>query len=142
MKPRSQGDTLGTLPWDGWFEQARASGVAEHLALLGREVMRDVVQHGLDESITLGARDDGPLLIDMMLLAPISTETLLAVDRFSRQGFGDEAYDMVDEAIAKRLRIDVDEVEEMRSNEHAGLAAARRADALRRPQNYASPFTR
>lgn len=142
MKAKTPGNTLGTFQWDGWFEQARASGVAEHLALLGREVMRDVAQHGLDESITLGARDDGPLLIDMMLLAPISTETHLTVDRFSRQGFGDEAYVLVDEAIAKRLRIDVDEVEEMRSNEHAGLAAARRADALRRPQNYASPFTR
>lgn len=128
----------GTSHWDDWFDRARAAGVDEHLALLGRDVMRDVAQHGLDETITLGARDDGPLLIDMMLLAPVSTETRLAEDQLSRQGFGDEVYAMVDEAIAKRLRIDVDAVEGRRRKERAGVDEARRADVVRRPKNYAS----
>jgi hypothetical protein len=100
--------------------------------------MRDVAQHGLDETITLGARDDGPLLIDMMLLAPVSTEARLAADQLCRQGFGDEVYAMVDEAIARRLRIDVDAVEARRRKERASLDAARRADVVRRPKNYAS----
>lgn len=122
--------------WDQWYALATSAGVPQHLADLGREVMRDVHQRGCDQTITLGAEDDGQLLIDMMLLAPISAETRLTCDACSRRGLGDEMYALVDQSIARRLAVAVDVVEEMRQGESRGLDLAHRLDAQRRPQNY------
>lgn len=126
--------------WDRWYAAAIAAGVPEPLATLGREVMRDVLQHGLDESITLGESDDGPLLIDMMLLAPLSTERRLASDQLSRLGYGDEALNVVDQIIAKRLSVDEDDVSDLIAAEKDGLDQAYRADAQRRPENYGPQY--
>lgn len=58
--------------WDAWKEAARRAGVSEELAALGREVLRDYVQHGLDaadpQRQQLGAKAD--YMLDLARHAP------------------------------------------------------------------------
>lgn len=111
--------------------------MAEHLAALGREVMRDVAQHRLDTAVTLGAQDDGPLLIDMMLKAPITAEGRLTADQLCQLGHGDQAEALADQAIGQRLGVDAESVDDLRHEEEGALVQAHAVDAQRRPQYYA-----
>ena len=99
--------------WDHWEQQALAAGVAPHLASLGRELMRDVAQHGRDPEEHLGSESDGPLMLAMALRAPISAEYRFASDVvFGTAGLGPDACEaLVYEQIARRLNCDVDEVD-------------------------------
>lgn len=42
---RGHGCDFGDYPWDHWFQRARAAGVGEDLAHLGRSLMREADQH-------------------------------------------------------------------------------------------------
>ena len=44
-KPKAHGAKPGDFPWDRWYARARAAGVDERLAQLGRSVMREADQH-------------------------------------------------------------------------------------------------
>jgi len=117
--------------WDAFERDALAAGVPQHLAVLGRDVMRDVYQHGLDQSITLGTVEDAPLLIDWMLAAPTSAEARLLGDQMSRAGVHcNEVEDLAVEMIANRLAVDFEDVQDLlRGEEGASRAAlARHAD--------------
>lgn len=58
-----------SYPWDTWCKRARELGVADDLAQLARDVMRDHAQHGREASWIGG---DHALLLDLCLQAPIT----------------------------------------------------------------------
>jgi len=115
----------GPWPWDQFEALALAAGVAPHLAKLGRAVMRDVAQHGLDPSITLGAADDGPLLIEWMTRAPFSAEFRLLCDQAFRTGVPSNDVDVQAlQAIATRIGAEATDVQDVLRGEEEISAAA------------------
>lgn len=62
----------GAAPWDDWYARARAAGVAEELAELGRQVMREAHQHVWDwpRQEECGWADGGEAMIARALAEP------------------------------------------------------------------------
>lgn len=105
---------LGMEYWDRWYEQAKASGVAPHLADLGRQVMRDNAQHGLGDT-ALGEESDGPLLLAMCVASPLQTEKRLLDDLY---------YSLIDDVerstvamMGQRMHLEDDEVQVLLDSE-------------------------
>jgi len=57
--------------WDLWHTQALARGVGQELAQVGRELLRDHAQHGLDSG-QLGDVLDMPLMLELAAQVPIT----------------------------------------------------------------------
>ena len=62
----------GHYPWDYWQTAARAAGVPEELASLGRSVMREAHQHAWGERLQslCGWNDRGRRMIRLALRSP------------------------------------------------------------------------
>lgn len=62
----------GSYPWDFWEKRARAAGVEESLAGLGRALMREADQHAWCARLQslCGWRDEGRRMIALALRAP------------------------------------------------------------------------
>lgn len=63
---------VGEFPWDEWQARARAAGMAEELALLGRAVIREAYQHMWSAELQreCGWDDDGDAMIELALRDP------------------------------------------------------------------------
>lgn len=59
----------GAYPWDEWQARARAAGVVEELAVLGRAVIREAYQHDWSDELQreCGWDDDGEAMIELAL---------------------------------------------------------------------------
>jgi hypothetical protein len=59
-------------PWDYWEQRARACGLTEDEALLGREVMREAHQHQWEPVLKrlCGWEDEGAMMIELALAVP------------------------------------------------------------------------
>jgi hypothetical protein len=59
----------GEFPWDEWQQRARAAGVPEALASLGRAVIREAHQHAWSAALQseCGWDDDGDAMIGLAL---------------------------------------------------------------------------
>lgn len=66
--------------WDDWQCEAIEQGVGVELAALGRQLMREMYQHGHDPLIALGTEDDGPYMLVLCLRAPITAEVRFGSD--------------------------------------------------------------
>jgi hypothetical protein len=66
----------GDYPWDHWFERAKAAGLAEDLAQLGRSVMREADQHvwPQDMQAECGWDDDGAAMLEFALVNPTAAQ--------------------------------------------------------------------
>ena len=64
-RARLRPDLQGAYAWDRWQEFARAAGLAPELAILGRAVMREAVQHDWNEPLKLecGWLDGGQTML-------------------------------------------------------------------------------
>ena len=62
----------GEFPWDEWQGRARAAGLAEELAMLGRAVIREAYQHTWSAELQreCGWDDDGDAMIELALRDP------------------------------------------------------------------------
>ena len=62
----------GEYPWDEWQGRARAAGVTEELAMLGRSVIREAYQHDWPAKLQseCGWDDDGEAMIELALKDP------------------------------------------------------------------------
>ena len=65
-------DDSGAYAWDRWEKQAKAAGLADDLAQLGRAVMREAVQHDWEPLLKLecGWGDAGQALLQRALNEP------------------------------------------------------------------------
>lgn len=63
------GCSYGEYPWDDWEAYAKAQGVPEALASLGRAVIREAYQHGWSSKLKslCGWRDDGQRMLKLAL---------------------------------------------------------------------------
>lgn len=68
-------DESGAYAWDRWEAQAKAAGLSENLASLGRAVMREAVQHFWEPLLKLecGWGDAGQKLLERALNEPEAT---------------------------------------------------------------------
>lgn len=62
----------GQYPWDFWEKRARARGLEQELAALGRAVMREAHQHQWTSCLQqlCGWEDEGEAMIELALAAP------------------------------------------------------------------------
>jgi hypothetical protein len=91
--------------WDRWEAKALSAGMPAHLASLGRELMRDLVQHTAGEIRGLGHEGDGDgdKMIAMALAAPITMELRFASDLRTPAGVSGRVDPEVYELLAARL---------------------------------------
>lgn len=89
--------------WDAWKTKALAAGVPQHLADLGRELMRDLAQHTAGEIRCLGHEADGDKMIAMALAAPVTMELRFASDLRTPVGVSGRVDPEVYELLASRL---------------------------------------
>lgn len=68
--------TAGDYPWDRWEAVARAAGVPDELANLGRAMFREAFQHEWDDDLKVeaGWLDGGQLMIYHALAFPVEVE--------------------------------------------------------------------
>lgn len=109
--------------WDLWSSRAEALGVPAALASLGRELMREVAQHGHDSTTALGTEDDGPYMLAMCLQAPLSAEQRFSLDLASYSGVHfDEVDAVVHRVMAEERGCSEDELEELLRSEVSAVA--------------------
>jgi hypothetical protein len=62
----------GDYPWDHWYQRAKAAGLGDVLAELGRAVMREADQHAWSEDLQAecGWKDDGAAMLALALDDP------------------------------------------------------------------------
>ena len=72
LRTRRLRGKVGEYPWDEWQGRARAAGVPEELAMLGRAVIREAYQHGWPAKLQseCGWDDDGEAMIELALRDP------------------------------------------------------------------------
>jgi hypothetical protein len=76
-RARVSGHQYGDYPWDRWRRRSIAAGLAEDLAQLGRDVMREAAQHGWDEDLCqeMGWADEGTAMLELALRDPDSARS-------------------------------------------------------------------
>lgn len=94
--------------WDQWHERATAAGVSGHLADLGRQLMRDHAQHGLQDT-ALGEEADGALLLALCQAAPLQAEKRLLDDLHF--GLSEDVESVTGALMGQRLRLDDEELQ-------------------------------
>jgi len=64
--------SYGEYPWDDWEAYAKANGVPEALASLGRATIREAYQHGWSRKLKslCGWKDDGQRMVKLALRSP------------------------------------------------------------------------
>jgi len=69
---RYHGAEFGNYPWDHWEQWALEDGVSDHLAALGRELIREADQHGWPKEVQdeCGWNDSGAAMIQFALNSP------------------------------------------------------------------------
>ena len=76
----------GSYPWDDWQAQALEAGLARELAVLGRALMREAIQHNWRPQLQseCGGNDEGEAMLELALSDPEQTtkrwEHLLRTD--------------------------------------------------------------
>jgi hypothetical protein len=73
---RVLGCEYGHYPWDGWEKWAKAQGVPDDLAALGRLTVREAYQHQWDDRLKslCGWRDDGRRMVKLAMRSPKTAE--------------------------------------------------------------------
>ncbi len=73
---RLRPDADGRYAWDRWRLRAQEAGLPEDLAWLGRDVMREAVQHAWSEELKAecGWADEGQAMLELALRAPKKAE--------------------------------------------------------------------
>lgn len=87
--------------WDTWHAQAVARNIAEDLADLGRQLLRDHAQHGLDSALDLGTEKDMPFMLELAAQAPATAFVRFMGDIASRNGADGEL--VARELLSKKL---------------------------------------
>ncbi len=73
---RLRPDADGRYAWDRWRLRALEAGLSDDLAWLGRNLMREAVQHAWPDELKVecGWEDEGQAMLELALRAPRKTE--------------------------------------------------------------------
>jgi hypothetical protein len=86
LDPQTLSCATGSYPWDTWKAQALAAGLAEELAWLGRDLMREAYMHDWSKRLCreCGWSDEGAAMLKLALSDPTKARKrwnyLLATD--------------------------------------------------------------